>query len=89
MSTASINLYPPSVHTAVLGDPNYYLEIDTYVETIREATVGLGTDEDALITTLGSRDILERYLIAFRYKETYGQELKELMRKETSGSFGV
>ena len=89
MSTASINLYPPSVHTAVLGDPNYYPEIDTYVETIREATMGLGTDEDALITTLGSRDIHERYLIAFRYKETYGQELKELMRKETSGNFGV
>ena len=89
MSTASINLYPPSVHTAVLGDPNYYPEIDTYVETIREATKGLGTDEDALITTLGSRDIHERYLIAFRYKETYGQDLKELMRKETSGDFGV
>lgn len=89
MSTASINLYPPSVHTAVLGDPNYYPEIDTYVETIREATKGLGTDEDALITTLGSRDIHERYLIAFRYKETYGQDLKELMRKETSGNFGV
>lgn len=89
MSTASINLYPPSVHTAVLGDPNYYPEIDTYVETIREATKGLGTDEDALITTLGSRDIHERYLIAYRYKETYGQDLKELMRKETSGNFGV
>ena len=68
MSTASINLYPPSVHTAVLGDPNYYPEI---------------------VTTLGSRDIHERYLIAFRYKETYGQDLKELMRKETSGNFGV
>ncbi len=89
MSTVSINLYPPSVHTAVLGDPNYYPEIDNYVETIREATKGLGTDEDALITTLGSRDIHERYLIAFRYKETYGQDLKELMRKETSGNFGV
>jgi len=89
MSIASTNLYPDSVHKAVLGAPEYYPEIDTYVETIREATKGFGTDEDALINTLGSKDVHERYLIAYRYKETYNQDLKDLMRKETSGNFGV
>jgi hypothetical protein len=73
----------------VLGDPEYYPEIDTYVESIREATKGFGTDEDALIETLGSKNIHERYLIAYRYKDTYNQDLKDLMRKETSGNFGV
>ena len=73
----------------MLGDPEYYPEIDTYVETIRNATKGFGTDEDALIQTLGSKDIHERYLIAYRYKETYNQDLKDLMNKETSGNFGV
>ena len=77
------------MHKSLLGDPEYYPEIDEYVEKIREATKGLGTDEDALIQTLGSRDIHERYLIAYRYKETYNQDLKTLMRKETSGNFGV
>ena len=85
----SINLYPDSVHKSLLGDPEYYPEIDTYVETIRNATKGFGTDEDALIQTLGSKDIHERYLIAYRYKETYNQDLKDLMNKETSGNFGV
>ena len=88
-SHQSINLYPDSVHKCVLGDPEYYPEIDTYVESIRDATKGLGTDEDALIETLGSKDIHERYLIAYRYKETHNQDLDDLIRKETSGNFGV
>ena len=88
-SHQSINLYPNSVHKSALGDPEYYPEIDTYVESIREATKGFGTDEDALIETLGSKNIHERYLIAYRYKDTYNQDLKDLMRKETSGNFGV
>jgi len=40
--------------------PEYYPEIDTYVETIRNATKGFGTDEKELIQTLGSKDVHER-----------------------------
>ena len=84
----SLNLYADEVHKASLGEPAYYPEIDDACEEIYKATKGLGTDEDALIATLGSKNTIERCLIAFRYKEKYGKELKDLMKKENSGDFG-
>lgn len=84
----SINLYPDEIHRAQLGDPEYYPEIDAACEAIYEATKGLGTDERALIDTLGSKNVKERFLISYRYKEMYGKELKELMKSENSGDFG-
>jgi len=63
----SINLYPDEIHSALLGDPEYTPEIDDACETIHEATKGFGTDERALIDTLGSKNTIERYLISFRY----------------------
>mmetsp|Transcript_9209 Transcript_9209/g.13877 ORF Transcript_9209/g.13877 Transcript_9209/m.13877 type:complete len:335 (+) Transcript_9209:161-1165(+) len=84
----SINLYPDEVHKASLGAPEYYPEIDDACEEINKATKGLGTDEDALIATIGSKNTVERSLIAYRYQEKYGKELKELMKKENSGDFG-
>lgn len=84
----SMNLYPKEIHRALLGDPEYTPDIDEACETIYTATKGLGTDEDAIIDTLGSKNTIERFLIAFRYKEKYGQELKELMKKENHGDFG-
>jgi len=84
----SINLYPDKVHKASLGEPEYYPEIDDACEEINKATKGWGTDEDALIATLGSKNTVERCLIAYRYQEKYGKELKELMKKENSGDFG-
>eukprot|EP00579_Thalassiosira_antarctica_P025749 CAMPEP_0202017226 /NCGR_PEP_ID=MMETSP0905-20130828/36474_1 /ASSEMBLY_ACC=CAM_ASM_000554 /TAXON_ID=420261 /ORGANISM="Thalassiosira antarctica, Strain CCMP982" /LENGTH=476 /DNA_ID=CAMNT_0048577829 /DNA_START=70 /DNA_END=1500 /DNA_ORIENTATION=- len=86
----SINLYPDEVRKAHLdlGDPEYYPEIDVACEEIYEATKGFGTDERSLIVTLGSKDTIERCLIAYRYKEKYGKELKDLMKSENSGDFG-
>lgn len=83
-----MNLYPDEVHKAQLGDPEYYPEIDEACEAIHTATEGFGTDEEAIIQTLGSKNTIERYLIAYRYKEMYGKELKELLKSETSGDFG-
>lgn len=84
----SINLYPDEIHKAQLGDPEYYPEIDSACEAIHAATEGFGTDEEQIIKTLGSKNTVERYLIAFRYKEMYEKELKELMKKENTGDFG-
>lgn len=88
INNMSINLYPDAVHKAQLGDPEYYPEIDDACDAINKACVGMGTDEKALIKTLGSKDTIERYLIAFRYKEKFGKELKELMKSENTGNFG-
>ena len=84
----SINLYADEVRKAQLGDPGYYPEIDEACEEIHAATKGLGTDERALIATLGSKNTIERCLIAYRYEETYGKGLKDLMKSENSGDFG-
>lgn len=83
-----MNLYPDAVRSAQLGDPIYTPEIDEACDLIRSATKGLGTDERALVETLGSKDAVERSLIAHRYKEKYGKELTDLMKGETSGDFG-
>jgi len=83
-----MNIYPEEVHDAELGSPTYYPEIDSFCEEIHDATKGFGTDEQALVQILASKDTVERSLISFRYKEKYNKDLKKLMQKETSGDFG-
>ena len=85
----SINLYPPTVHLAELGDPSSYPEILDTCDEIYKATKGFGTDEKAIIATLGSKDVNERFLIAHCYKEKYGKDLYDLMKGKNSGDFGT
>ena len=85
----SINLYPETVHQAELGEPAFYPEIDEACDAIYKACKGMGTDEKAIIATLGSKGMKERFLIAFRYKQKYNKELYDLMKKENSGDFGA
>lgn len=84
-----MNLYPNEVHQALLGDPSYTPDIDDACDQIYQATKGIGTDEEAIIATLGSKDASQRYLVAYRYKEKYNKELYTLMKKENSGNFGI
>lgn len=84
----SINIYPDEVHKAQLGEPEYTPEIDETCQQIYKATKGIGTDEQALIAALASKNTIERSLIAYRYKEIYAEDLKERMKKESSGDFG-
>ena len=67
----------------------YGPEIDEACDILRKATKGMGTDEKAIVATLGSRTPSERFLIAYRYKEKFGQDLYDLMKKENSGNFGL
>jgi len=84
----SLNIYPEEVHKAELGDPAYYPEIDQYCDKIHRACKGFGTDEKALIAILGTKNAVERSLIAFRYPQMHSKKLKDLMKKENSGDFG-
>lgn len=85
----AIHLYPDTVHNAELGEPEFYPEIDEACDEIYNACKGIGTNEKAIIATLGSKDMKERFLIAFRYKQKYNKELYDLMKKENSGDFGT
>ena len=52
---------------------------------IRDAIKGLGTDEDALIKYLCTRDTCE---IAHAYKKVYGKSLEEDVASDVSGDWG-
>lgn len=67
---------------------NFSSEIDQACQGIHNACKGLGTDEEALTAVLGTKSADERYLIAMRYKEIFGKDLKKVLRSETSGEFG-
>ncbi|KAG6616685.1 Annexin protein [Phytophthora cinnamomi] len=84
-----LNLYPPANHAVHNGAfLNFAPEIDQACQAIREACRGLGTDEKALIAALGAKSADQRYLISVRYPQLYGQELRKLLKSETSGDFG-
>ena len=40
------------------------------------------------MSILGTKNAVERSLIAFRYPQMHSKKLKDLMKKETSGDFG-
>ncbi|EJK60385.1 hypothetical protein THAOC_19272, partial [Thalassiosira oceanica] len=69
---------------AELGDPAYYPEIDQYCDEIHRACKGFGTDEKALIAILGTKNAVERSLIAFRYPQMHSKKLKDLMKRKTA-----
>ncbi|OWY91438.1 Annexin protein [Phytophthora megakarya] len=84
-----LNLYPPANHAVYHGAKlNFSSEIDQACHAIHEACKGMGTDEKALISALGTKSADKRYLISVRYKELFGKDLKKLFKSETSGNFG-
>lgn len=84
-----MQLYPPSAHNAFHGVNIVFPQhVDQAVAQIYGACKGMGTDEQTLITVLGSKSPEQRNLIALRYKELYHKALTDLVRSETSGNFG-
>ena len=57
-------------------------------QTIYEATKGWGANKQKVIDALATKDAVERYKLALRYKELQNMDLAELMKKEFSGDFG-
>ncbi|KAL4110883.1 hypothetical protein PRIC1_002568 [Phytophthora ramorum] len=85
----TLELYPASAHDAFHGTGiQYPAHIDEAVQQIYGSCKGLGTDEQTLITVLGSKSPEVRNLVALRYKELYREPLKSLVKSETSGDFG-
>lgn len=85
----ALNLYPEEVFTLMNGrDMKYADEIDEACNDIYEACKGFGTDEEKLNEVLGNKTAAERYMIAARFKQMFGKELKSLIKSETSGDYG-
>ncbi|KAG2928400.1 hypothetical protein PC115_g7231 [Phytophthora cactorum] len=84
-----LNLYPPANHAVYNGATlNFAPEIDQACQAIHDACKGLGTDEEGLITALGTKSADKRYLISVRYQVLFGKDLKKVLKSETSGDFG-
>lgn len=86
----TLNLYPPSAFDVYNKIKiNYSSSIDSACDEIKKACKGMGTNEKALINVLGTKSPNDRALIAYRYKELYNEELKDLLKSETGGDFGI
>uniref|UniRef100_A0A7S3VEQ1 Annexin n=1 Tax=Chaetoceros debilis TaxID=122233 RepID=A0A7S3VEQ1_9STRA len=83
----SIDIYPELMFEEDLT-PDCGVEIDDVCEQIKTAVKGWGSDEGGLIDALGSTTPEDRLKIAIRYKDIYDKELKDVLKKETSGDFG-
>ena len=80
-------LWPDAVFDCIEGSPpDSPTDIADTCEKIRKATKGWGTDEKGLIAALGPLGPVERYHVAKKYEEEYGQSLLELMKKESGNS---
>lgn len=84
----TINLYPSIMYDQDLT-PDCGIEIDELCEQIKAATDGWGSDKGALIDVFGSMTPEDRLKVSIRYKDLYDVELKTLVKKETSGDFGM
>lgn len=88
-TTMTIDLYPPIVHEQDLSPDAFGPAIDDYCEEIHDAVKGFGANKSAVIDGLADQDATNRFKISLRYKELYGKELLQVMKKEFSGDFGA
>jgi annexin A13 len=84
----TINIYPEIVHVNNLSPDAFGPEIDEYCQEIRDACAGWGASVPKAIEGL-AKDATTRHKISLRYKEMFGKDLSEVMKKEFSGDFGV
>ncbi|OMO51711.1 Annexin [Corchorus capsularis] len=56
-------------------------------ENIKKACQGWGTDENAIVSILGHRNLFQRKLIRLAFEEIYHQDLLEQLKCELSGDF--
>lgn len=69
----------------VVPAPNFDPALDA--NALRKAMKGFGTDEDALINIICRRSNEQRQMIQRAYKTSFGKDLIEDIRSETSGNF--
>ncbi|KAI9912219.1 hypothetical protein PsorP6_008941 [Peronosclerospora sorghi] len=84
-----LELYPPSAFDAYKKEKTHFpASIDAVAEKIHAACEGLGTDDKALVDLIGPLTPNDRGLVSLRYKELYGESLRDQIKSETSGDFG-
>ena len=84
--SAMQHVFPQHAHDVFRGVPLVYpREIDDACERIRDATDGLGVNEQVLVQVLGSLSTSDRALLIYRYKDLYREELKDTLSRETIG----
>lgn len=82
------HVFPQHAHDVFNGVPLVYpREIDHACEKIRDATDGLGVNEEVLVNVLTSLSASDRSLLIYRYKDLYREELKDTLSRETVGDF--
>lgn len=69
----------------IKGASNFNPDADA--QKLRKAMKGLGTDEDAIIELLVSRNLSQRQEIKMTYKATIGRDLMDDLKSELSGKF--
>ncbi|KAM6431957.1 annexin A4 isoform 1-T1 [Liasis olivaceus] len=69
----------------IKGASNFNPDADA--QKLRKAMKGLGTDEDAIIEILVSRNLSQRQEIKMTYKATIGRDLMDDLKSELSGKF--
>ncbi|CAI5733423.1 unnamed protein product [Hyaloperonospora brassicae] len=80
------HVFPQHAHDVFRGVPLVYpREIDDACERIRDATDGLGVNEQVLVQVLASLSTSDRALLIYRYKDLYREELKDTLSRETIG----
>lgn len=85
-----VPLYPDIVMRQDLSpDQGFGPEIDDLCQTIHDATKGWGANKQKVCDALATQNATARYKICIRYKEMFGKDLEELMKKEFSGDFGL
>ncbi|TMW55403.1 hypothetical protein Poli38472_013294 [Pythium oligandrum] len=83
-----LNLYPASAHNVYAGQAlTFQPHVEAAAKAIHEATDGMGTNEKALIKTLGELNAEDRYQLAACYKKLFNESLKDVLHEETSGHF--
>jgi annexin A7/11 len=86
----TVPLYPQIIYKGDLSPAAAGSVVDQKIKDINEACKGFGTDEIRLIKVLGNCSLRQRALIAAKYEDVYGKDLKTVMKKECGkGDFGI
>ena len=62
-------------------------KLSEYVDQLKKAMKGLGTDEDSLIKVTIQHPLITRLKIKAQYKSTYGRDLLDDFKSDLSGDF--
>ncbi|KAJ0243376.1 Annexin D8 [Hirschfeldia incana] len=71
---------------ATIVSPPHFSPVED-AENIKKACQGWGTDEKAIISILGHRNLFQRKLIRQAYQEIYHEDLIHQLKSELSGDF--